>query len=141
MRYQVPGLFDLDVREPHLRLLPESNRVGTEMSLEASGPGLRRSYSGEFDLDFALRYEPSDQSIRAYRLQVHSLRLTGLPAQAAAVLEAYGSALAEQSLLELVLHRLGSRDLALADTMGLEPGTITVTEQGLVIGFVPKQRP
>ena len=141
LRYQVRGLFDLNVQAPRLRLLPQLNRIASEMAVEAAGPALRRSYSGEFDLDFALRYEPSDQSIRAHGLQVHSLRLPGLPAQAAAIVEGYGSALAQQAFLEVVLHRLRPRDLALADAMGLQPCAITVTPQGLVIGFVTKQTP
>ena len=42
-----------------------------------------------------------------------------------------------QSLRELVLQ-LRPQDLALPDAMGLEPDSITVTPQGLVIGFVTK---
>ena len=38
------------------------------------------------------------------------------------------------------MHRLRPQDLMLADGMGLEPGAITVTAKGLVIGFVTKQR-
>lgn len=141
MRYQVPGLFDLDVAQPRLQLLPDVNRVGSEMSVGIAGPALRRSYTGEFDLDFALRYEPSDQSIRAYNLHVNSLRVAGLPTQAAAVLDAYSAGLARQSLGEVVLHRLRPRDLALADAMGMQPGAITVTPDGLRIGFVNKRTP
>jgi len=37
-----------------------------------------------------------------------------------------------------VLHTLRPQDLALADTMGLQPGSITVTDKGLVVGFVNK---
>jgi hypothetical protein len=29
-------------------------------------------------------------------------------------------------------------EVALPDTLGLQPGTITVTNEGLTIGFVPK---
>jgi hypothetical protein len=141
MRYQVPGLFDLDVAEPRLRLLPELNRVASEMSVGVAGPALRRSYTGEFDLDFALRYEPSDQTIRAHSLQVHSLRVAGLPAQSAAVLDAYSAGLAKQSFGEVVVHHLRPRDLALADAMGLQPGDITVTRDGLRVGFVNKRAP
>jgi hypothetical protein len=36
------------------------------------------------------------------------------------------------------VHQLQPKDLALADTMGLEPGDITVAEDGLAVGFVPK---
>ena len=138
-RYPVGNLFNLDVDAPRLRLLPELNRVASEMVLRAAGPALRRSYRGSFDVDFALRYEPSDQSIRAHELRVHSFRLPGLPPQTLKLLDAYGQALAEQALLEVVLHRLRPGDLALADTMGLQPGDITVTPEGLVIGFVAKQ--
>lgn len=141
LRYPVPGLFDLDVQAPRLRLLPELNRIASVMAVEAAGPALRRSYAGEFELDFGLRYEPADQSVRAHSLRFHSLRFPGLPAQAAPIVEGYGSALAQQALLEVVLHRLRPRDLALADAMGLQPGAITVTPQGLVIGFVNKQTP
>lgn len=138
-RYAVGDLFNLDVETPQLRLLPELNRLAGEMVLEAAGPALGRSLRGSFDVDFALRYEPSDQSIRAHELRVHSFRLPGLPPQTLRLLDAYSRALAQQALLEVVLHRLRPRELALADAMGLQPGDITVTPEGLVIGFVAKQ--
>ena len=139
--YPLGGLLDLTLEAPHLRLLPEQNRLGTDLVVLAAGPALGRSYTGAFDLDFALRYEASDQSIRAYQLRVNSLRLDGLPPGSAELLNAYGTRLAEQSLREVVLHQLKPQDLALPDAMGLQPGGITVTPQGLVIGFVNKQQP
>ncbi|MNT68545.1 hypothetical protein D3C72_2067880 [compost metagenome] len=54
------------------------------------------------------------------------------------MLNTYGPTLAEQSLQEVVLHQLRPQDLAMADVLGLRPGSITVTDQGLVIGFVVK---
>lgn len=136
--YPVGGLLDLTVQAPLLRLLPEQNRLGTDMVVKAAGPMLGRSYTGAFDLDFALRYEASDQSIRAWQLRVNSLHFDDLPAGSAELLNAYGPRLAEQSLREVVLHQLKPQDLALPDVMGLQPGSITVTQQGLVIGFVNK---
>jgi hypothetical protein len=137
-RYPVGNLFNLELETPRLRPLPELNRLAGEMILDAAGPALRRSYRGSFDVDFALRYEPSDQSIRARELALHSFHLPGVPPQTLRLLEGYAQALAEQALLEIVLHRLSPRDLALADAMGLQPGDITVTDEGLVIGFVVK---
>jgi hypothetical protein len=139
MRYPVGGLLDLTLQPPRLRLLPEQNRLGTQMVVDAAGPALSRSTTGNFDVDFALRYESSDQSIRAHKLKVNSLSLSGMPPGPAALLQAYGPALAEQSLLEVVLHKLEPKDLMLADGLGMEPGAITVTARGLVIGFVPKK--
>ncbi len=139
MRYPVGGLLELTLQPPELRLLPEQNRLGTQMVVDAGGPALSRSTTGNFDVDFALRYEPSDQSIRAHKLKVNRLSLSGMPPGPAALLQAYGPALAEQSLLEVVLHKLEPKDLMLADSLGVEPGTITGTARGLVIGFVAKK--
>jgi hypothetical protein len=138
-RQPVGPLFDLTIEAPQLRCVPELNRLALHTILTAAGPALRRREQGSFDIDFALRYEPADQSIRAYRLRVLSLELTGLPPRTAELLDAYGKALADQAMLQVVLHRLGPRELELADTMGLQPGEITVVPDGIVIGFVARQ--
>ena len=140
-RYQVAGLLDLQIQAPELRFLPEQNRLGSELAIDASGPALARSYSGFVDLDFALRYEASDMSIRAHQIRVQSVRLPSLQRDAAALIDAYARASAERALLEVVVHQLQPRDLALADTMGLMPGSITVQADGLSIGFVQKPGP
>lgn len=136
LRYPVGGWLDLTLLAPRLRLLPELNRLGTEMPVEAAGPALGRRYSGIFDVDFALRYEARDRTVRAHRLRVHALRFPDLPPGPSALLDAYGPALAEQALGEVVLHTLRPQDLALPDAMGLQPGNITVTPKGLAVSFV-----
>jgi hypothetical protein len=50
----VQGLFDLTLQVPLLRLLPEVNRLGATMAVDAAGPALRRSHAGLFDVEFAL---------------------------------------------------------------------------------------
>lgn len=139
LSYAVAGLLQLRIDAPRLRLLPEQNRLAGELAIDASGEALRRSYSGDIDLDFALRYEPSDRSIRAHQIRVQAVRLPGLPTDAALWIDAYARAFARRTLLEVVLHTLSAQDLALATTMGLEPGSITVTADGLVIGFAARE--
>ncbi len=138
LRYPVPGLFNLDVKAPTLRLLPAQNRLMALMVVQASGPALNASRAGEFDVDFALRYEPSDRTIRANQLRLQRLHVQGFRAEAQALLGRYGPAMAEQALQEVVLHQLSAQDLATADRMGMQPTTITVTEEGLVIGLTLK---
>ncbi|APW40005.1 DUF1439 domain-containing protein [Rhodoferax koreense] len=135
LRYPVAGLFDLALQAPRLKLLPAVNRINADMPVEAAGEALRRRYSGNFDLDFALRYEASDKTLRAYQIQVNALRFPGLRPEVSEMLNAYAPVLAAQALREVVLHQFTAKDLAMADTMGLEPAEITVTAQGLVIGF------
>ena len=139
--YPVAGFFDIKVQPPQLRLLPDQNRLGVQMPVELAGPALRRAYPGIFDLDFSLRYEASDLSIRASQVRVNELRFDGLGQQPATLLSAYGPQLAQQALQDVVLHQLKPQDLALPDGMGLQPGSITVTPKGLSIGFVVKPRP
>ena len=138
LRHTLRGLLRLELEPPRLRLLPQSNRIGTEFALVAGGPALRRELQGVFDLDFALRYEPLDQTLRAQQPRVNLLQLGGLPRELADALVAYGPALAEHALHDMVLHRVPAKDLALADAMGLQPGAITVEPGGLVISFTVK---
>lgn len=136
LRYPVPGVLNLELHLPQLRLLPEQNRVSAELAVDATGPALHRSHQGTFEISFALRYETSDRSIRAHQLRFKRLYFSTLQPGVVEMLNTYGPALAQQSLLEVVLHQLRPQDLALADVMGLQPGSITVTEAGLEIGFV-----
>jgi hypothetical protein len=138
LRYPVPGMVNLDVQTPRLQLLPLQNRLGAELDILAAGPALQRSHQGRLGLDFALRFEATDRSIRAHRLRLQRLLFPTLQPGVVALLNSYAQALAERSLLEVVLHRLSPTDLALADGLGLQPGSITVTEAGLRIGLVSK---
>ena len=140
MRYPVPGLLNLDVQVPTLRLLPTQNKLSAEMVVEASGSALNRSHSGTLEVEFALRYEATDRTVRAHQLRFKRLQFPSLQPNVVTLLNAYGPALAEGSLLEVVLHRLRPQDLTLPDTLGMQPGSITVTNEGLTIGFVPRPR-
>jgi hypothetical protein len=138
LRYPLPGVLSLDLQTPLLRLLPAQNRVSAEMAVEASGPALQRSHTGTFEISFALRYEASDHTIRAHQLRFKRLQFPSLQPGVVDMLNTYGPALAQQSLLEVVVHQLRPQDLSLADVIGMQPGSITVTDDGLVIGFVMK---
>jgi hypothetical protein len=138
LRYPVPGVLSLDLQVPQLQLLPAQNRISAEMAVNAAGPVLHRSHQGTFEISFALRYEASDRTIRAHQLRFKRLQFPTLQPGVVDMLNTYGPALAQQSLLEVVLHQLRPQDLALADVMGLQPGSMTVTDAGLVIAFVPK---
>ncbi len=138
LRYPVPGLLNLDVQVPTLRLLPAVNRLGAEMVVDAAGPALNRSHQGTLEVEFALRYEVADRTVRAHQLRLKRLQFPTLQPGVVALLNTYGPTLAERTLLEVVLHRMRPQDLALPDGLGTQPGSITVTDEGLTIGFVPK---
>jgi hypothetical protein len=89
-------------------------------------------------VEFGLRYEAADRTVRAHQLRLVRLQFPTLQPGVVTMLASYGTALAEQSLLEVVLHTLRPQDLALPNGLGMQPGSITVTNDGLTIGFVPK---
>jgi hypothetical protein len=141
LRLALPGVMELEVRDPALLLLTTRNKLGAALQLEAGGPSLRERVSGEVDVLFGLRYEASDRSLRARNPEVHALRVPGLPAETAATFAAVTRALLAGMPGEVVLHRFTERELAVPDAMGFEPGTLTVLDDGLDIEFVPKGRP
>ncbi len=138
VRYPVQGLLNLDLLTPRLQVLPEQNRLRAEMPVDAAGPALNRRHQGSFEVDFGLRYEASDRTLRAHQLKLGALRFPSLRPQVVELLNLYAPMLAEESLDEVVLHQLRPQDLRMLDVMGMQPGDITVTRTGLLIGLVPK---
>ena len=141
LRYPVAGLVNIDLAAPRLGLLPEQNRMRAQMPVTAAGPGLARSQQGSFTVDFALRYEHSDRSLRAHQLKVYRFRFPGLPPDAVDMLNSYAPSLAEQALREVVLYQLQPKEAAMADLLGLQPGRVSVTEQGLLVELANKSPP
>jgi hypothetical protein len=138
LRYPVPGVLNMDMQAPQLRLLPALNSLGADMVVDVAGPALRTRHQGTLEVEFALRYEASDLTVRAHQLRFKRLTMPSLQPGVVALLNGYGPALTERALLEVVVHQLQPQDLALPNGLGMRPDTITVTDAGLVIGFVPK---
>lgn len=138
--YSVQRLLNASVQAPRLRLLPAANHLGALVDLRVDGPLLGREYTGEADADFALRYEASDRSLRATDLHLNALRLNDVPPHTAQLLQDYLADGVRQALREVVVYRLGEDDLRLADTLGLQPGQITVTPEGLQVELVAVRR-
>lgn len=138
--YSVQHLLEVSVQAPLLSLLPAMAHLGAQLSLSASGPLLQRGYTGQADVDFALRYEASDHSLRATELNVNALRLDGVTKSGAALLQNYLADAVRKAVREVVVYRLGEDDLRLADTLGLQPGAITVTSDGLRVELVAAPR-
>lgn len=141
LRFAVPGVMDLVVGAPGLLLLPARNKLGSALQLEARSPALRHPVNGEVDVLFGLRYEPGDRTVRTQDPEVQRVRVPGLAPETADAIEQMTRALLARMRGDVVLHRFTDRELALPDTMGVEPGTLTVLDDGVDIGFVPKPRP
>lgn len=123
-------LLDVRVDAPRVRLLPQRNRVSTELDIQASERLFGRSLRGALALDAALRYDEQDQTVKLADVRVERLDIEGLAQPLAARL---APLLAEQLLKDLVVHRFKPEDLQTAGRLGLKPGRVAVTERGLEI--------
>ena len=94
-------------------------------------------------LDSALRYEPSDRSVRLVQVRVNDFSLDGGPSAAAgrrSQADRLGAVLAERVLEDFAIYRLTPERAAQLTGRGLTPGAITVTSRGVEITFEPATR-
>ncbi|MCD6076927.1 MAG: hypothetical protein K0R89_865 [Ramlibacter sp.] len=140
VRFGVTGIVDLRISAPRLLLLPSRNLLGAGLVAQIGGMPMQETQSAELDIAFALRYEPSDRTVRAHQLEVLGLRAPGLLPDTAQLLQRVLPKLARDAVGEIVLHRFAAGELALPETMGLEPDEIRVVDDGVVVLFGPKQR-
>jgi hypothetical protein len=92
---RVLEIFDVTVSAPRLRLLPEANRGATDFDLGSTDRLLRAQHRGALALSFGLRFEASDNTLRATQLKVERLQIDGAPAPLQRQLERLGTLLAE----------------------------------------------
>jgi len=129
------GLFTLTVGLPHLQLLPQENRMRLDFPVQAASRILQGGGRGELSVSFAVRYQPSDTSLRAVNVRVDRFAVQGLPEAWSAPLQLAGSAVAESLLEGTPLHTFTPEDLARA--RGWTPGAISVTPRGVRIELLP----
>lgn len=140
-RYPIAGLLQFDMQQPQLQLQPERNQLQTAVKVQLSGPALKQSYQGVMDVRFGLRYQASDRTVRADRVEVLHLQLEGAAPAVADMVAAYGTRLASQALEDFPLYTAPPEELELAHSLGLQPGAITVTAQGLDVAIEARPAP
>ena len=134
-QFPIAGLLQLDMQQPQLLLLPVSNQLQTDWVVQLSGPALRQSFSGQMRVRFGLYYEPKDRSVRAQRVEVLSLQLEDANPAIAEMVQTYGQRVAQQALQGFALYTVKPEEMELMDNLGLRPGAITVTGQGLDVAI------
>jgi len=139
-RFGLPGVVELEVSAPRLLLLPARNKLGASLVAQPSG-AFRSVRPGDLDLVFAVRYEATDRTLRGWRPEVLDFHFPDLAPDATQALRALLPALSRDIAADVVLHRFTPGELALPDTMGLEPRDVTVLDDGLLVTFAQKARP
>ena len=128
-------VIEINVARPTLRLLPERNRIATDLDLAASERLTGRSVRGSLSLDYALRYEPSDASVRLTQVRVQDAKLELGSGPLSPSGARIGALLAERLLDDFVLYRADAERLKTIQRMGIAAADISVTARGLEIHF------
>jgi hypothetical protein len=130
-------LFDVTVSTPRLTLMPEANRIATQLDVSATDRLLRRPMNGSMELDYALRFEPTDNTVRLADVRVASFLLGDVPGPLQNQLNRIGRLLAEEMLDGQVVHTLKPEDVKNAQGRGYQPGELKVTPRGLQLTLNP----
>jgi hypothetical protein len=127
--------IDITVARPALRLLPERNRIATDLDLVATERLSGRTARGTLALDYALRYEPSDASLRLSQVHVQQAILelgsVSLSPEGARL----GALLAERLLDDFALYRADEGRLKQLQRAGVTAAEIVVTSDGIELRF------
>lgn len=137
----VSDLFDATVQAPKLTLLPDRNRLAATIDVAVRQRLLGLRWNGRIGFDSALRWEPTDQSLRLSQVRVQDVAFDTASGATRSTAERLAAALAERVLEDMVLYRLSAERAAdLSQRYGRTPSAVTVTSRGVEITFAPAAR-
>ena len=134
---KLADVLDLKIMSPRLALLPDTNRIGTELDLNLFERIGGRSYTGTMALDYGLRFERTDNTVRMTGVRVSSVKLNNVPEPFNEAISRHMPRMAEQLLSNYALHTFSEQDMMLVSGLGFEPGEIKVTPKGLRVTLDP----
>lgn len=130
-------ILDLRLETPRITLQPQSNRLATELPLQATERLSARRYQGRMTMDYRLRYDEATQAVRLDDVRVQALQFEDAGQGLQPFVERLGGLLVEQLLRDAVLYRFKPEDLEKAGRRGYRPGAVNVTPRGVEITLVP----
>ena len=139
MERKVMEVIDLNITNPQVALIPQSNRVGTALDVAAHDRLFGTSAMGHVQLDYSLRFQPSDHTIRMTQVRVRELTLSSGSNNLRGAAQRIGGLVAENALENLVLYRMRPGQADEMDRLNLVASPITVTAQGLHMSVAPRQ--
>ncbi|HEX5738365.1 MAG TPA: hypothetical protein VFY22_07630 [Hydrogenophaga sp.] len=132
-------VFELSLDTPRVRLIPEENRLGTELDyvLGTAGRPSSRATRGTLALSYGLRIDTQDQTVRLHEVRVENFDVPGMPPPIGQHASRMGGMLAEDLLKDLVVYRIRPEDLHSVGRRGYTPGQLTVVPGGLQLRLDP----
>jgi len=138
MERKMLSVIDLEVAHPQIHLLPDANRIGTELDVTALDRVFGASAHGHVNLDYALRFDPADHSIRMTQVHVRELVLDSGANSLHGIAQRLGTLAAENALENLPLYKMKPAQAEEMDRLNLVASPIRVTAQGLQMTISPR---
>jgi hypothetical protein len=127
-------IINITIANPRVELRPAENRLGSEFEVTALDTFFsRQSLRGTLKLNYALRYEPGDGTVRLAQVRIEQFLFDGVPEVLRRRLDRVGAVLGEQMLENMVVHRVNPQRLEQARGLGLVPGQPRVVAGGIDI--------
>lgn len=133
-------VLDVRVSAPRARLLPDTQRVGAVLDLQANDRLFGARWHGRLDFDAALRWQPADQTLRLHQVRVLDLVFDPGSRAPRSTAERLGAALAERLLEDLTLYQLAGETAARLQRAGLQPAAVVVQRHRVTIALQPMAR-
>lgn len=133
---RVLEVFDTSLSTPRVTLLPERNRIATELSVAVRERVLGGRWSGQLAFDAALRWDAADQTLRLSEVRVQRFTFDGSGGGRPAA-ERLASVLTEQMLENRPIYRLTPERAARLEQAGVMPGSVAVTRRGVEVTLQP----
>ncbi|MEP6876512.1 MAG: DUF1439 domain-containing protein [Burkholderiales bacterium] len=131
-------LLDVTVAAPRVMLRPEVNRLATEFQVLVSDRVFRAQHRGTIALNYGLRFDPSDNTVRLTNVRIDRFDIDGAPALLSQQLDRVGVLLAEQTLNERPVYTLRPKDVDAIQSRGYRPSDLRVTPNGLTVTLLPE---
>ena len=135
---KVLEVIDLEATNPQVHLLPDTNRIGTELDVSALDRLFGSSAHGHVNLDYGLRFDATDHSIRMTQVHVRDLSLESGSNALHGAAQRIGTLVAENVLENLTLYKMKPAQADEMDRLNLEASPIRVTAQGISMTVSPK---
>jgi hypothetical protein len=139
------GTHDVNISESQLTLLlarqfPMERKVLEVIDLNITNPDrlFGSTAMGHVKLDYGLRFQSSDHTIRMTQVRVRELTLSSGSNNLRGASQRIGGLVAENALENLVLYRMKPAQADEMDRLDLVASPITVTTQGLHMSVSPK---
>ena len=133
-------LLDVKLATPRLQMLPERDRIATEFEVNVSDRLFKTPHRGTLAIDYGLRFEAADNTLRLTNLRIARVEIDGAPALLQRQMERIALQLVEQALNDAPIYTLRPKDIEAVQGRGYRPSDIHVTPAGLTITLLPIDR-